>query len=617
MSQAQPAPTPVIPQTLNHRSCVYKCSGQIPPLLANCAVSISNSVLFMHGGFDHFTDEVSDKVHLLDLVTWTWSEVDAAPAGAMIPPGLCNHTATTLKNGLICIFGGEQTDGSVNRRIYLFHTKKRAWVDSSILPQAPHGKTRHSAALTSDETCLYFTGGSDPDPSLCLNLITNSWSLVPEISLTSYDHTSTIVNNRLWVLGGLVMSNLSKDRVQFFNLDPLGGGCSAIISKGTRVSPNICKVGMNVSGAYEHRLYNINCSSEAITSKNVTLSVFDTEEMAWKNDPLDPVETDSDDDGDDETPDYRWFGGVSWDDKAVIWGTLVPDSVAPIDVFERTSTHMLVVNLSGLDEGEKKQKADLSIDLAKLLDSDEYSDFVITGLQDEPWKGSTEFSRFTASRKKKFKGDASITSSMSFSVADHPPPYPVNPASPHPVNSDSYSSGYDSDVPHEEVANSQPIRVHAAVLVARWPYFKSLLDSGMSEAQTRTLHINEPIRWLSPMIRWLYTDTLEPESYENYEIMTGILTLSQIYCLPGLESICLKHLQRPLFTNPDEALLVWERIHDCGSETTSQAVAMWCYQHRRQVVESDGFRALTKDKVTALLQQMFDAEDADKSRVES
>lgn len=576
----------------------------------------------MHGGFDHFTDEVSDKVHLLDLETWTWSEVDAAPAasGNMIPPGLCNHTATTLRNGLICIFGGEQTDGSVNKRIYLFHVKRKAWVDSSIIPQAPHGKTRHSAALALDETCLYFTGGSDPDPSVCLNLITNTWSSVPEISLTSYDHTSTIIGNRLWVLGGLVMSNLSKDRVQWFNLDPLGGGCSAIISKGTRVSPNICKVGMNVSGAYNHRLYNINCSSEAMTSKNVTLSVFDTQEMTWKNDPLDPTETESDDDDDDDDdddlPDYRWFGGASWDDKAVIWGTLVPDSVSPIDIFERASTHMLVVRLSGMDSDGREPKSGLSTDFSKLLDSGEYSDFTITGLRDELWKGNTEFSRFTASRKKKFKGDVSVTPTMPVSVSDHPPPFPVHPASPHPVNSDSYSSGYDSDAPHEETAISQAINVHASILVARWPYFRSLLDSGMSEAQSRTLHINEPIRWITPLIRWLYTDTLATEVYQNYELMTGILTLAQIYCLPALESICLNHLQRPLFTNPDEALLVWERIYDCGSEATSRAVAIWCYKHRRQVVESRGFRALTKDKVTALLQQMFDAEDTDKKAVQ-
>lgn len=569
----------------------------------------------MHGGFDHFTDEVSDKTHLLDLTTWTWSVMDAAPAaqGNTIPPGLCNHTATTLRNGLVFIFGGEQTDGSVNGRIYLFHTKRGAWVDSSILPQAPHGKTRHSAALKSDETCLYFTGGSDPDSSLCFNLITNSWSLMPEISLTSYDHTSTIIDNRLWVLGGLVMSNLSKDRVQWFNLDPLGGGSSAIINKGSRVIPNICKVGMNVSGAYNHRLYNINCSSEAMTSKNVTLSIFDTQEMAWKNDPLDPIETDTDGNDDDDIPDYRWFGGATWDDKAVIWGTLVPDSIAPTDVFDRTSTHMLVVTLGEIDGHGITDKVGMSSDFSTLLDSGEYSDFAITGLQDELWKGNTEFSRFTASRKKKFKGDASISPSVSLSIADHPPPYPVNPGSPHPVNSDSYSSGYDSDIPHEETTISHAVKVHAAILVARWPYFKSLLDSGMSEAQSRTLHINEPIRWITPLLRWLYTDSLGTEVYQNYEIMTGVLTLARIYCLPALESICLNHLQRPLFASPDEALLVWERIYDCGNESTSQAVAMWCYQHRRQIVESDGFRALTKDKVTALLQQMFDAEDSDKT----
>ncbi|KAI8381132.1 uncharacterized protein BYT42DRAFT_293592 [Radiomyces spectabilis] len=84
------------------------------------------------------------------------------------------------------------------------------------------------------------------------------------------------------------------------------------------------------------------------------------------------------------------------------------------------------------------------------------------------------------------------------------------------------------------------IRVHRLVMVARWPHFTHLLDSGMVESLNSSLTLPEPFSVLEAFVRFLYTDTLD-ESLST-DLVSDLLVMANLYQLPRLLALCVRRL---------------------------------------------------------------------------
>ena len=56
---------------------------------------------------------------------------------------------------------------------------------------------------------------------------------------------------------------------------------------------------------------------------------------------------------------------------------------------------------------------------------------------------------------------------------------------------------------------TESIRVHKTVLVARWPHFQRMILTGMNEALENKLFLPEPINRIKALIYYLYVGTID------------------------------------------------------------------------------------------------------------
>jgi N-acetylneuraminic acid mutarotase len=134
-----------------------------------------------------------------------------------------------------------------------------------------------------------------------------------------------------------------------------------------------------------------------------------------------------------------------------------------------------------------------------------------------------------------------------------------------------------------------PIHVHRLVLLARWPHFVHLIESGMTESINNTLVMSEPISTLECFVRYLYTDTLEDPSFTT-ELIADLMVMAHIYLLPRLLALCVRHL----FNKMDIATA--SKIYHAASLSEQrglqQASLHYIFQHFGAISHTHGFRQL-------------------------
>ncbi|XP_050979994.1 kelch domain-containing protein 1 isoform X5 [Labeo rohita] len=64
-------------------------------------------------------------IHCLDLVTWTWTQIEHQAAS--LPRGRTLHTLTAISDDTLFLFGGLSTSGEVLSDVWEFDTKTREW----------------------------------------------------------------------------------------------------------------------------------------------------------------------------------------------------------------------------------------------------------------------------------------------------------------------------------------------------------------------------------------------------------------------------------------------------------------------------------------------------------
>ncbi|KAK2876635.1 hypothetical protein Q8A67_020731 [Cirrhinus molitorella] len=125
--------------------------GQQPEARASHASATLGHRGYICGGLEIQTVDI----HCLDLVTWTWTQIELQTAS--LPRGRTLHTLTAISDDTLFLFGGLSTSGEVLSDVWEFDTKTREWREKD---HAHKDKPRlwHSADKGRDGDVVIFGG---------------------------------------------------------------------------------------------------------------------------------------------------------------------------------------------------------------------------------------------------------------------------------------------------------------------------------------------------------------------------------------------------------------------------------------------------------------------------
>ncbi|KAJ9087037.1 hypothetical protein DSO57_1037209 [Entomophthora muscae] len=90
----------------------------------------------------------------------------------------------------------------------------------------------------------------------------------------------------------------------------------------------------------------------------------------------------------------------------------------------------------------------------------------------------------------------------------------------------------------------QEVGAHSIILLARWPHFCNIIESGMVEKDQKSLNIDGSVEAVRTLVHFLYTDTLDESA--DWEVVGEVLYLASFFILPRLSKLCCELLHRSL-----------------------------------------------------------------------
>jgi len=148
-----------------------------------------------------------------------------------------------------------------------------------------------------------------------------------------------------------------------------------------------------------------------------------------------------------------------------------------------------------------------------------------------------------------------------------------------------FSSGKGADMSF--VFGDQKLLVHKAILMARFPYFANMMESGMKESNLNEIEIKEDdVASFSEIIRYVYCDQL-PKDLKNNAIK--LLPLADKYQLLELKQACEAELGRNVTANNVCQILILADLHKCYDlKNTCLSFASKC----RSTIDDEAFQKL-------------------------
>ncbi|KND02038.1 uncharacterized protein SPPG_02542 [Spizellomyces punctatus DAOM BR117] len=140
-----------------------------------------------------------------------------------------------------------------------------------------------------------------------------------------------------------------------------------------------------------------------------------------------------------------------------------------------------------------------------------------------------------------------------------------------------------------------PILVHRLILSTRWPHFRNICTSGMSEAASATLTLEDPYHSVRAFLRYLYTDSLEGMSVET---VANLLVMGNRYCLDRLQKLCCADLHARM--DVESVATVYARACMVQDEGLCQRALFKIMDDFGRVTKTAGFRELTHEQLIAL-----------------
>lgn len=142
----------------------------------------------------------------------------------------------------------------------------------------------------------------------------------------------------------------------------------------------------------------------------------------------------------------------------------------------------------------------------------------------------------------------------------------------------------------------QEVGAHSIILLARWPYFCNIIESGMKEKTQASLHIEGSLEAVRTLVRFLYTDTLD--AVAEWEVVGEVLCLASFYILPRLSKLCCELLHRSL--RIDTCCQIFHFANQAGEKSLQTIVVHFLLENFGQVVHSTDLAALPPHELKTL-----------------
>ncbi|KDO28153.1 hypothetical protein SPRG_06200 [Saprolegnia parasitica CBS 223.65] len=166
-------------------------------------VDAQRSTAIVFGGWNKV--ERFNDVHLLDLRTWAWREVQS---GALAPYKRTDHAAVWADDRMFVI-GGSTCDGPTND-VWVWCPTTEAWTELTCVGDCPAPRTSHAAVVCGRH--ILVTGGQSHTTahgtsvfasSYALNIDSLVWTALPDLPLAVCRHgTAVLSDDVLYAYGG-------------------------------------------------------------------------------------------------------------------------------------------------------------------------------------------------------------------------------------------------------------------------------------------------------------------------------------------------------------------------------------------------------------------------------
>lgn len=187
------------------------CSTMTEAKSYMASVAVDNAI-YTFGGTK--SGEVIGTTEVYDTQTELWTRKTSMPEGRY------KHTALYL-DGNIYICGGYDEDGNAVSGIARYNIANDAWADNYII--TPNNNTNYASAIYNGE--LYIFGGKengvDTKNSYKYNFVTNQWTSVMSMPVTSTDAKAAATSFGFYILSGTRVVKYELDKNEFEWVDNL------------------------------------------------------------------------------------------------------------------------------------------------------------------------------------------------------------------------------------------------------------------------------------------------------------------------------------------------------------------------------------------------------------
>ncbi|KAI1316384.1 hypothetical protein EDD11_010026 [Mortierella claussenii] len=514
--------------------------------------------LYVFGGFHQYTDAVNNDLYRLDVETMLWEKLIYTKGE---PPSKRNdHSASLWGDDRIVIFGGSDERNQYCSDVHILHVRTLTWETPEVSGPIPVGRVKHAATIMDDK--LYVSGGCLEQEGvsqelLCLNLLTWEWE-EPIDFVPRYTHTLFVYRDKLFAYGGY---NEEMDRTGVIAYMDLTTNQVTKVNVSNEIAPNVAA-----------QQFSQVCGSHLVVviSQGVRYELQKFTGGIWSLD-LDC---------------FQW---TKLDD----WKVLGENHTWHYFSMERDGEQFHLIG--DVNDSDEYFKQVLTIDMR------EYGSFL-----EPPVTIGNELGRLLQDQMSlaDFRIICTGTDAQVNAATQSVGPFngyyaPSDSSGDHDMMIDSHPmilsqrARSQRQTPSSSRAVSpvqEPIMCHKLILMARWPHFASMVQSGMLEAQTSTLALPEPYETVKAFVDFLYTDSIEGMSTET---IADLLVMGSMYVMKRLVRLCSSALHQQI--DIETVSRIYHRAGLSGQTGLRQRTLKFMFRNYGPVSKTIGFRSLPKE----------------------
>jgi hypothetical protein len=553
----------------------HRTTGESLSCLVGASITMVGNTIYVLGGFDRYSDEVFNTLYALKVddghtlqEPYCWRRLDYAPSTSVLAKRN-DHTATLWGTDKLVVFGGtgeEEDDDDAGDHFYtqvaILDLPTLTWEHPTTTGGGPSlGRIKHSATIYQDK--LYISGGLDrhdhvADTVLVLNLLTYEW-LPPLPFVPRSQHMTFIYNRRLYLFGGYHPDMSRSNVLAFLDLD------STSVTQLEIDSPSAPPLagGEQFAQICGDQLVVVVATGPP-TSSSLALTNYATNS--------------SSDIGNDTTSDTNHY--------------LLPRSSSSCSVpGVGHETGLWTLDLTSM----QWQYRDITAQLMDGVGTDRHWQYFSMA------EHGNRFLLFGAT-------DDDLDEYYATALQIHLKEHGIVPVPPSQLGTDlaglllsaPLSTSATADFTLLSSSGGQ-VLVHRLVLLARWPHFAHLMNSGMVESLGNSMTLPEPLGVIQGFVHFLYTDCLPPND-DSATLVADLMVMANLYLLPRLLALCVRQLYSCLCV--DSVAKIYQAALDAGQDALAKVALSFLFAHFGQVVHTQSFRRLPPTAMARVLDQV-------------